>query len=170
MVFKKSQVYAQALFELEASGKILKPLKELSSLFHSPEFLDFFLSFTISQKDKKKLLEKILKSAPLLLKNFFYVVLDNRAFQILPEIVEAYQKLLEEKEKTCTGLIYSSQPLSLDQKQEVEKSLEKFFNKKLDLKQKEDKSLIGGFYIQVGGFLFDSTVKQQLKQFKRKGA
>ena len=170
MISKKSQVYAQALFELESGWKMLKSLKELSNFFHSAEVLDFFLSFAISKKDKKGLLEKTLKQSPPLLKNFFYVLLDNRAFQLLPQIVSAYQNLLEEKERVCTGIIYSSYPISLKQKQDMEKYLEKFFNKKVDLKPKEDKSLIGGFYIQVGGFLFDSTVKQQLKQFKMKGA
>ena len=170
MISKKSQVYAQALFDLECGREMLNSLKELSALFSSNEFLGFFLSQSIPKEEKKEILRKTLSKAPPRSKNFFYVLLDNKAFSLLPQILSAYQKLVEKKENICRGLIYSPSPLSLDQKQEIEKALEKFFNKKVDLKLKEDKSLIGGFYIQVGDFLFDSSLKQQLKQFKMKGA
>lgn len=167
---KKSQIYAQALFELESKRETFQALKELSDLFQPQRVLDFFLSFTIPKEDKKELLGQVLRQSPVLLKNFFYVLLDNKAFSLLPQIVSVYQNLLEDKEKVCTGFIYSPNPLLEKEKQDIEKVLEKFFNKKIDLEWKEDKSLIGGFYVQAGGFLFDSTVKQQLKQFKMKGA
>lgn len=169
MISKKSQNYGQALFECESSAELFKQLKALSDLFTEPETLDFFLSFTVSTENKKSLLNKSLKHSSSLLKNFFFVLLDNRTFSLLPQIVSVYQNLMEEKNNLCTGTIYSPYPVSEERKKEIEELLQKFFNKKLELNQKEDKSLIGGIYVKAGGYIFNSTVKQQLKHFKISG-
>lgn len=169
MISKKSQTYAQALFELESSKELSRQLEALSDIFKAPEVLDFFLSFTVSKEDKKHILNSALKQTSPLLKNFFLVLLDNRAFSLLPQIASAYRKLMEEKDNLCTGTIYSLHPVSIEQKKEIEKQLQKFFNKKLALNQKEDKSLLGGLYIKAGGFIFNNTVKHHLKQFKTSG-
>lgn len=169
MISKKSQTYAQALFELESKQELFNRLQGLSNVFTEPDIMDFFLSYTVSRKSKKEILNRILKRDTPLLKNFFFVLLDNRAFSFLPQIVSAYKMLLEEKSNFCTGTIYSSSPLPLEQRKDIKKQLQKFFNKKLALNQKEDKNLVGGLYIKAGGFIFDSTVKQYLKQFKNSG-
>ncbi len=169
MVSKRSQIYGEALFECESSQELLTQLKELSNIFTQPEMLDFFLSFTVSKEDKKRLLKNSLKHGSPLLKSFFLVLLDNKAFSLLPQIVSSYQNLLEENNKICTGTIYSPQAVPEERKKEIEHLLEKFLHKKLVLNQKKDKSLVGGLYITAGGYIFDSTIKQQLKNFKTSG-
>jgi len=169
MISKKSQIYAQALFELESSQELFNQLQELSNVFTEPYIRDFFLSHTVSQENKKETLNRALKQSSSLLKNFFFVLLDNRTFSFLPQIVLAYKILLEEKSNSCTGTIYSPSPLSLEQRKDVEKQLQKFFNKRLVLGQKEDKTLVGGLYIKAGNVIFDGTVTHYLKQFKNSG-
>ena len=170
MISKRSWTYAQALFELESGSELAGQLKALSDVFQSPEIMDFFLSFTVSKEDKKGLLKTVFQSRAPLLKNLLFVLLDNRAFFLFPEIALAYRQLMDEKEDLCRGTLYSPRPLSVEEKQDVEKKLQKFFHKKLALDQKENKNLIGGLYIEAGGFIFNGTVKNQLKQFKMKGA
>lgn len=165
MISKISQSYAQALFESEASEDISQQLKSLSSLFAEPETLNFFLSPTISQVEKIDLLQKSLKNASPLLKNFLFVVLDNKVFPLLSQIASAYQELLEEKDNVCTGTLYSPYPVSEEQKREIEETLQKFLNKKLVLQHEEDKSLIGGICVEAGGYVFDGSVKKQLSKF-----
>lgn len=170
MISKKSQTYARALFESSPDPKTLSYLKSLLDIWNKEKAaMDFFVSKLIPLSEKKKLLQQILKSSPPALKNFFFVLLDNQAFSLLPEILLAYQNLQDEKEKTCRGLLYSSELLSEAKRRELEESLEKFFNKKIELTQKEDKNLIGGFSINVGGYSLNSTVKQELKRFKTSG-
>lgn len=169
MISKKSQAYSQALFECEPSQKILSQLQILLEAFTLPEFWNFFLSRSIPIENKKEIVASCLKRSSPLLKNFFFVLLDNKAFSLLPEIVSAYQKLLDEKNKLCRGTIYSPQAFPKEQKKELEKALEKFLNKKVELKLKEDKKLIGGFFVNVGGYIFNSTIKQAIKNFKKTG-
>ena len=170
MISKKGQAYGQALFESEASKELFSQLSTLSDIFTKQVVLDFFLSFTVPLEDKKKLLILSLKHCSPLLKNFYFVLLDNKAFSLLPQIVSVYQNLMEEKNNLCTGTIYSPHPVSEAQKKEIEELLQKFFNKKLALNQKEDKKLVAGLYVKAGGFVFNSTVKHHLKHFKTKGA
>ena len=170
MISKRSQTYAQALFELEADSELAGQLKALADIFQSSEMMDFFLSFTVSEEDKKQILKSVFKSAAPLLKNLLFVLLDNRAFFLFPKIALAYGQLMDEREGLCRGTLYSPFPVSVEEKRDIEKHLQKFFNKRLALEQKEDKSLIGGLYIEAGGFVFNGTIKNQLKQFRMKGA
>ena len=169
MISKKGQTYAQALFELESNQELLSQLQEFSDIFTKPDVMDFFLSYTVSKEEKRQILNSALKKNSSLLKNFFFVLLDNKAFSLLSQIVLAYETLLEEKNNFCKGTICSPHPLSVEQKKDIEKQLQKFLNKKLALDQKEDKNLVGGLYIKAGGFVFDGTVKHYLKQFKISG-
>ena len=169
MISKKSWAYAQSLFETDSNPELFSQLKSLSDIFTQPKHMDFFTSFTVPSEEKKKLLEQALKNNHPLLKNFFLVLLVNKSFSLLSQIVSAYQKLMEDKNQLCSGTVFSPSPVSEEQKQQLEKSLQKFFNKKIELQFKEDKTLIGGLYIDVGGYIFNSTVKHQLKHFKSSG-
>ena len=169
MISRRSQNYGQALFESEASEEMFKQLREISGIFMEPEIMDFFLSFTVSKENKKNILHNSLKHSSPLLKNFFLILLDNKAFSLLPQIVSAYGKLVEERDNVCTGTVYSPHPLSKEQTKDIKNLLQRFFNKRLELNQKEDRSLIGGVYVEAGDYVFDGTVKYYLKHFKTSG-
>lgn len=166
MISKKSQTYAQALSELSSDTSLLTSLKQLCEIFTEQKIMAFFLSRVVSVENKKKLIASVLKSAPSELKNFFFILLEGQAFVLLPQIVLAFQKLKDKQNRICRGFLFSPHPLLKDQKQKLEDGLQKFFNKKIELQQKEDKNLIGGFLIDVGGFSFNNTVLQDLKRFQ----
>ena len=166
MISKKSQTYAKALFETEGSLELLNQLKSLSQILTQREILNFFLSFTISFKDKKELLEQALKTCSITLKNFFFILLENKSFPFLPQIVQAYQGLLDEKNRVYRGTVFSPHPISEEQEKQLEQALQKFFNKKIELQQKKDKKLIGGLLIDMGGVIFNNTVQRHIKNFK----
>ena len=165
MISKKSQTYAKALFEIESSPELLKHLKKLSQALTQKEILNFFLSVTISFKDKKEILEQTLKAFPTKIKNFLFILLESKNMVLLPQIVQAYQSFLDEKNEICRGTVFSPHSLSGDQKNQLEEALQKFFNKKIELQQKEDKTLLGGVLIEAGGFIFNSTIQKQIQRF-----
>lgn len=169
IISKKSCTYAQALFELNSEESFFQELRILSEIFIEDSILDFFLSFTVSKEKKRKLMDKTLEKASPLLKNFFYILLDHRSFSLLPQIVNAYRELKDEKDQICRGTVFSASALSVEQKRKLEEALEKFFNKKIKLSSEEDKELMAGFYINAGGYIIDNTVKNYLRQFKTSG-
>ena len=164
-----SQTYARALFELDSSKDFASQLKNFSDIFRDPKTFQFFLSVSVPLTAKRKVLTESLKTAPAFLRNFFYILLENKKFSCLPEIVENYQKLLDEKNKICRGLIFSSKKPAGEEKKKVEKVLSQFFNKTVALEPKEDKKLIAGFLVNVEGYIFKGTSRQYLKNFEKLG-
>jgi len=166
MISKKSWIYAQSLLEVEGSQNFLSFLLPVSKELTEKKTMKFFVSKTISLEIKKKLLNKILKACPLLLRNFFFILLEGKAFLGLPQIVQAYQELKDRQKGIYKGVLMSFEPFSEEQKKTLELALEKFFNKKIELEQKTDKKLMGGFSIDIGGYSFSNTVLQDLKNFQ----
>ncbi|MCZ0932920.1 MAG: ATP synthase F1 subunit delta [Oligoflexia bacterium] len=166
---RKSEIYAKALFELESSSALLSHLKNFAEIFMEKKTFLFFLSLSVPFSEKKKALEESLKTAPLLLKNFFFILLDNKKFSLLPDIVQTYRELLDEKNKVCRGLIFSPQQPAKEEKEEIERLLGQFFKKKVALEPKEDKKLIAGFLVDIGGYIFKGASEQYLKNFEKLG-
>ena len=164
---KGSETYARALFELDSSEEFSKNLQSFSSTFMEPKVFQFFLSLNVPLSEKKKVLSQSLKPAPILLKNFFFILLDNKKFSFLPEIMTLYQELLDEKNQICRGLIFG--PKQPAEKEKIEKLLGLFFNKTVFLEPKEDKKLIAGFLVDVGGYIFKGTSRHYLKNFEKLG-
>ena len=164
MISKRAEVYAQCLFELCSEKALQDQLEELSLAFQGKE-RTFFLSPLISQKEKKKILAHSLTKLSPLLKNFLFVLTDKKALALLPQIKEAYQKILNESLDQVEGEVVSKQPLSIEEKKQLEEALKPILKKTPLLRQKQ-KSLIGGFYIKVGDYIFNDTIQFHLKRFQ----
>ena len=170
MKFKKSETYARVLFEEDSSPEFFQLFKAYTQLFtESAHVFEFFSSPHLKLGEKQQVLDQALKQAPALLKNFFTVLLKNKAFSLLPDIKENYQKLWNDKNKTCTALVFRSQALTEEEKTNLKSQLENFFNKKIVLQEKEDKSLIAGLKIDVEGYMFQASTSHFLKKFEKSG-
>jgi F-type H+-transporting ATPase subunit delta len=81
---------------------------------------------------------------------------------ILPEISQFFEELKAEAEGSIEAeLIMAEQP-SKKTVDELLKSLEKKFNKKIEGKVVIDKNIIGGTKIIVGDSVIDASVRAQL--------
>jgi len=59
--------------------------------------------------------------------------------------------------------MYSAYPLPDGTKARIEEALGERLNKKVELRSEEDKELIGGLKVIVGGMRIDGSVKRQLE-------
>ena len=169
MSFKKSKNYAGSLLETHDSPEFLKQLQTLSELFEEPQIQAFFKAQNIPSSEKKALLKKSLKALPQSLQNFLFLLLDYKSFALLPEITQLYQEAFDEKHKIQRALVSSPQKLSEEQKKNLIQILSKIFNKKIELKEKQDKSLITGLSVQAGEYLLSGNGFQQLQSFEKLG-
>ena len=162
----QSYFYAKALFECDSRPEIFSQLKHLCEIFNQTQNKAFFMSYTVSKEQKKQVLKQALKTSLPTLKNFFYLLLDQQNLSLLPQILKAYKQEMDEKTQTLSGQVSSPFPLPEDKKQALKSSLEKFFHKKIELQYKEDKTLITGFSVNIGEYVFNNTARQQLKGFE----
>ena len=66
-----------------------------------------------------------------------------------------------------TGIIYSSEPLSIENINKITSALEQKKNKRIELVNEIDKSLIGGFKIKLSGDIYDTSIKTKLENMKK---
>ena len=176
-ISSRAEIYAEALFSSlspknpESLEQTLQQLQELSAALagaSSGRERDFLLSPVLSAQVKKQAFLGVSLSSALV-KNFLFVLIDNDAVHLLPQITEAFRNLLNNRLDAEEGEIVSAAPVSIEEKSRLEEALKVFCNKKsLRLQQKTDPSLIGGVFIRTRDFLVNDALSFHLKQFETK--
>jgi F-type H+-transporting ATPase subunit delta len=95
--------------------------------------------------------------------NLLQLLLENHRIDYLPFIRNVYAELVDEKEGRTKGQIFTPYPLPDDTKARIEKALGERLGKQVQLSAVEDKSLIGGVKVVVGGLRIDGSVRRQLE-------
>jgi F-type H+-transporting ATPase subunit delta len=91
------------------------------------------------------------------------LLIERNRMNYLPSICNAYEDLVDNKEGLVRGVGYSAYPVSETAKTRLEEALGAKLSKRVQLDMREDKSLIGGIKVIVGGLRIDGSVKRQLE-------
>ena len=94
--------------------------------------------------------------------NFVKLLVENKRLLILPEISLFFEELKAEAEGTIEAEIIMAEKPNQKTVDDLLKSLEKKFNKKIEGKVVIDKNIIGGTKIVVGDSVIDASVRAQL--------
>ena len=94
--------------------------------------------------------------------NFVKLLVENKRLLILPEISLFFEDLKAEAEGTIEAEIIMAEKPTQKTVDDLLKSLEKKFNKKIEGKVVIDKNIIGGTKIVVGDSVIDASVRAQL--------
>lgn len=73
---------------------------------------------------------------------------------------------LNEKGKVLEARVTTVVPLPEDEKIKLIKCLESFYNRKIVIEERIDKSIIGGVLVQIGNDITDGTVKSKLRYIR----
>ena len=99
-------------------------------------------------------------------KNFLRTVIDNGRLNALPEMAEQFRALKNAQGGSSDALVYSAFPIDGAALANVAATLEKRFDRKLNVKVELDADLIGGIRVVVGDEVLDTSVKARLEQMK----
>jgi len=163
--------YAKALLNLatskEQQGKRLGDLEEfLELLTKVPELKKFLLNPQINNEVKKAILEKSLKMEEEL-SNFILVLLKNKKFKNLVQIVREYHRMVAETYGVVEVKLISADPVSEEIKQKLKERIEASYNHKVVINERIDPSIIGGAMVIVGNRLLDFSLKRRLADLKQ---
>ncbi|MDB4039969.1 F0F1 ATP synthase subunit delta [Methylophilaceae bacterium] len=159
--------YAVAIFNLAKEENALSEWSDMLSLMSGIIENDDINSFIIDSKvldtDREKLIlnicgDKINASG----QNLIKLLVEYKRLSILSEIALLFEELKAKDEGVIEAeIIMADQP---DKKmvENLLKSLEKRFNKKIEGKVVIDKSIVGGTKIIVGDTVIDASVRGQL--------
>ncbi len=165
--------YAKGLF---LAGKELGKFKEfgedlkkvLDLLEKVPEALSVLQSPIYPPDFKMEILDEILKQVDIHeeVRRFLRLLVEKRRIYLIKEIVEVYQSLVDEELGIVKGEVISVFPLEESELSQLQEALKEVLGKEVRLAAKQDEGIVGGLMVKIGDYVFDGSVKTQLKKFK----
>jgi F-type H+-transporting ATPase subunit delta len=151
---------------VEAYGEELATVKDVLS---QEELLRQLLdSPTLDLEKKEAMLADICKVLELSegMVKFLGLLLSKGRLCFLSQIEENYRRQADELSGILSAKITAATELDDVQQQAIATSLEKQTGKQVAVTVEVDSSLIGGLQAEIGGRLFDGSVKTQLKRIE----
>jgi F-type H+-transporting ATPase subunit delta len=164
--------YAKSLFQTAVEeSKIEKIYADIlgieTILKESSDFVDYIQSPVFKESEKTQLFTQIFKdNVDSLTFNFLLLLIDNKREIFLASICRYLQLLYKEKMGIQEGSIVTAIPLDNNSKEEVNQLIRKKFNIEIELKEKVDPSIIGGFILRIEDQQIDASISSQLKKIK----
>jgi F-type H+-transporting ATPase subunit delta len=163
--------YAEALLDLAVSNDALKETTNdinivSQFLANSNDLKKFLGNPLITRTAKKTVVKDILGeqigSSTL---KFLLLLVDRNRIQVLESIAQKFLELSYKQESIEIAKITSSIQLSAQQQKEIAEKLKVITGaKQIKLALKIDPQLIGGFTIEIGSKMIDTSIRGQLKQ------
>ena len=162
--------YAKALFEASktegTAQEVLRDLEVLQNLINEKtEFFNLINNPTISNQKKRELFRTVFQNKlHKTTMQFLFLVLKKGREALLLEIIKKYKALNLESLNIVLAEIVTAKPMSEDIKEKIKKKLSA--NKKVQLIEKIDESLLGGFIINSGDLQYDASVRKKINNVK----
>jgi len=163
--------YAEALLDLAKSNDSLKEttndMNIVSQFLANSSDLKKFLGNPLITKEAKKnvvkdILGEQIDSSTL---KFLLLLVERGRIEVLESIAQKFLELSFKQESIEIAKITSSIQLSAQQQKEIAEKLKVITGaKQIKLALKVDPSLIGGFTVEIGSKMIDTSIRGQLKQ------
>ena len=142
----------------------LQQLQEFLTLLNEEANARRFLENPTMAGERRKRLMKEISGALSLdqrVANFIGILVDRDRLPDLEEIVQTYQKFLDEKLGIIRARVTSAHSLDAAQQKDLAVRLERATGKQVRMEVAVDPTLIGGVVAQVGSTIYDGSVRQQ---------
>ena len=164
--------YAKALLDVLYPAKAEMGLDQLRSfssmLTQEADAKSVFENPTVSTENRKDLLTKVGDALKLdtSIRNFLGLLIDRNRLDLLAEITSTYERFLDEKLGVVQAHVTSALALDSAQQGAVTAKLQALTGKEVKMRVSVDPDLIGGFIAEVGGTIYDGSIRQQLQTFR----
>ncbi len=169
---KLAEKYGMAIFELADEKNLLDAVKEelaaVNALFaEHPDLQQFVSNPRVPTVAKRDVLRQVFadKVQPFIL-SFLLLVTDRRREAILPDIIKAYNRFLNERRGLVEARVTTARELAPAEYEALTARLGKRLNRQVVLEKAIDPSIIGGVVVRIGDKLIDGSVVRQLKQLE----
>jgi F-type H+-transporting ATPase subunit delta len=100
--------------------------------------------------------------------NFLVLITENKRERYIPGIFRNLEDMYRQEEGIRVATFTSAQPLPETILAQIKAILQDEFQSKVELSQKVNDGLIGGFVLRVGDKQYDASIATQLKKIKDK--
>ena len=165
--------YASALVDVALENKQADLVKQELAAFaamvrESAELHAFLANPTIARAGKHAAIEQLVErmGASRTLRNYLFVIVDQRRAGMLPEIEQAFSALLDARMGITQATVTSAADLTAGERAELDAVLAKLTGKKVQAEFTTDPALIGGAVIQIGSTIYDGSVRAKLERLR----
>lgn len=165
--------YAKALFSLAQEANSVEAtaseLGRLAALANAPELRDILSSPLLSVSSRTQLVQAIAQDLKLsdLLTRFARLLADHQRLAELPFIQHHFDRLLDASLGRVRATIRSASRLDPHQQNALVATFSKLTGKQVVPNLIVDAELLGGVVIEVGGRVYDGSVRTQLERLAK---
>jgi len=165
--------YAAAFFDLATEKGIVEKANEDMALLgtvckSNHDFVSMLHNPVIHADKKNNVVTAIFgESVNKMSLSFMKLMVRKRREKYLPLIAEAFNDLFKISRGIKTAYVTSAIALADGEKAGVLNILSKLTDKKIDLVEKTDDNLIGGFVINLDNFQIDQSLATKIKELKK---
>ena len=169
----RAQRYASAALDVAAeSGELdqwLAGLDELARILRMPSARIVFASPAVSVPDKRAAIERLLPTAPPLLRNFLGILADRDRLDEVPGVAEALHELVDRRRGVVIADVTTAVPLDAELEHIIAERLATYLRRdpqKVNIRARIDPEIIGGVVARVGDQLIDDSVRGRLQRLR----
>ncbi len=169
---KISVRYAKALVENASENNILPEVKQnidfiIQCINELPELQILLKSPVIKISEKLNMFRLAFASYvhPLTL-SFLNLILINKREEFLDAICRHIIFLYNKKLNIKPGLLVTPRPLDIQTKEKIVSVIAKKLNAKIELQEKYDEKLLGGFLLRIDDQQIDASIASQVAKIK----
>ncbi len=169
-----SERYSRALFEvskeLDELDKVESDVKNFQLLLNSSlDIKNFIKDPTLTIDNQNTVINSISEKLKFTknFKNFLLLLIEKRRIFFVNKIFNSFLKICLKKKGEIEASLISSKVLSQLELEKISKDLSGSIGSKLKFNYKVDEKLIGGFKLQLGSFMIDTSIKNKLKKYEQ---
>jgi F-type H+-transporting ATPase subunit delta len=170
---KAASRYATALLELAIENnmvdQVAADMKYLSEVSEETREFKVFLKSPVIKSDKKiAVINEIFGQFEELTRGFVNLVTKNRRENLLPDIADAFDAQVKHYKGIVPVTLVSAVRLDDTTKAQILSKLNGMVKGELEVTEKIDADLIGGFVVRMGDTQIDASVSRQLNDLKQR--
>lgn len=164
--------YAQALLDLATEqnvvDKVNADMVQLSNVCkESKDFANLLSSPIIESKKKNEIFNVLFETKMEKMSvGFMNLIIKNSREDILPEIAEGFINLYKKKNNILDVTVISATELDKATKDQITSKIKASFDGTIEMVEKVDPELIGGFIVRIDDKQIDASIASQLTNLK----
>jgi F-type H+-transporting ATPase subunit delta len=166
--------YASAAFSVAAQtgdfDSWLTSLNAFARILQMPSARAIFVGPSVPMAQKLAALDRLLPTAPPMVRNFFHILAERARLDEVPDIAEALIALNNQRQGIVTAEVTTAIPLDAELERLIAQRLATLLNRdprQVTLISRVDPAIIGGVVAQVGDRVIDDSVRGRLDRLRR---
>ena len=165
--------YARALADVLGSAEgyrtALKELEDFAAVWReSADLREVLVSPAVSSEQRRKVLDTILErlGTSVTASNFLRILLANYRIALLEEVLQAFQKVVNERLGIVEVEVFYAQDLSAEEQDELRAKFVELTGNKVEMKFQREAKLLGGVQARIGSTVYDGSVQGYLERLR----